>query len=383
MLKTCCSICKTTNLIDVLDLGMHPCADLFVNDTDKQNGIADKVWPLIICECKSCGHIQTKYKISQDTRYKEYEYSFVSSHSKSYCDYWDRFAIDNIVPGENVLEIGCNDGYLLNACKKIGCKILGIDPSPNMVSLAKQRGLDVICGYFEQTEIKQKTYDVIIANNVVNHIDDLETCMNAVKKSLKKEGRFIVQIPDCDWMFRSNMFDQIYHEHVHYFTEKSLTNLASLYGFEVKKIQHVDFHGKSLLVTMKIDSKYKKSFTNHCNEFDFDSLSNFIQTKRRNVISKINDTLINGRKIVTLGASAKGNTFLNYIGLTSKDIECVLEVSSLKLNKFTPLSRIKICSEDKIKEFRDPLVLVTTWNLPMHVQEKLLSINPTIEFYNP
>lgn len=383
MWRKYCGICENAYPIEVLDLGMHPCADLFINQSDIHEGISDKIWPLIVCECKFCGHIQTKYEVSQDVRYKDYEYSFISSHSKSYCDYWDNFAKKAVTPGDNVLELGCNDGYLLSVCKNMGCKTLGVDPSPNMAKIAQDRGLEVICDYFESANIETEKFNVIIANNVLNHIDDLKKCMRLVHKSLVGCGKFVIQVPDWTWMVESNLFDQIYHEHVHYFTEKSIRNLAEVHGFFVSNIEQVEFHGKSLLVTLIKDSIGQNSITNYSGQLDYDFLSKHIKNVRIKTLEKINETLSQNREIIALGASAKGNTFLNYVGLSSKDISGILEVSDLKIGKCTAMSRIEIFEEDKIRELHNPLVLLTTWNLPKIVQHKLLEKNSTIEFYNP
>lgn len=383
MWRKYCGICENAYPTEVLNLGMHPCADLFVNQTDICEGIEDKIWPLIVCECKTCGHIQTKYEVSQDTRYRDYEYSFVSSHSKSYCDYWDNFAKQFVTFGDDVLELGCNDGYLLSVCKNMGCKTLGVDPSPNMAKIAKQRGLDIICGYFESANIESNKFNVIIANNVLNHIDDLKKCLQLVHKSLVTGGKFVIQVPDWEWMVESNLFDQIYHEHVHYFTQKSIENLAQLHGFFVSNIEQVNFHGKSLLATLIKDNLVKKPITNYSGQLQYSNLAKHIKSVRLKTLQKINQTLSQNREIVALGASAKGNTFLNYIGLSCKDITGILEVSDLKIGKYTAMSRIKIFEEDKIRELHNPLILLTTWNLPKIVQQKLLEKNPTIEFYNP
>lgn len=377
MLRQACSICGDNRLVDVIDLGLHPCADTFLPKDYVVAGGPDQVWPLIVCECSSCKHVQTKFEVAQDVRYRDHEYSFVSSHSANYKRYWDDFAAKRVVSGDRVLEIGCNDGYLLEACMKLGCTVFGVDPSPNMVSIAAARGIAVTCAYFEQIGLSMapNSVDVVIANNVLNHIDDLSSCMLAVKHVLASKGRFVVQVPSWGWMVRNDALDQIYHEHVHYFTESSLRKLGTLHGLQLVSVELAKFHGESLVATFTTSST-PTIVTDQ--SLDYQRAFVAMENKRRSTVHLVEGAVSLGKTVLALGASAKGNTFLNYARLTNKQISYVLDVSDLKIGKYTPLSRIPIVHEEMISEIKHPVILTTTWNLPKTVLDNLRRLNSRV-----
>lgn len=375
-----CAICGDQRLKDVIDLGEHPCADYFVNVKDLQT--SDPTWRLIVTRCDACGHAQTKNIVSRVTRYEENEYSFVSSHSISNRNYWDRLALETVTSDERVLEFGCNDGYFLEACRKKGCVVRGVDPSSVMVDLARSRGIDVTCGYFEDIVLERETYDIVFASNVLNHVDDLSRCFEQTRSILKDGGRFVVQVPDWRWMIDTAALDQIYHEHVHYFTADSLRLLARSHGFVVSSHQEVDFHGRSLLMCFVVDDvRHERDLTSTRSITEgemIESLERFTQ-KTREINEIVTRAHVENRDVFALGASAKGNTLLNCADLTWENMTAVLDISDRKVGKYTPKTRIPILNEAVIASTYRPLIITTTPNLPNSVHINLRKLNAQVE----
>ena len=362
---------------------MHPCADTFVSRG--QYAGCDKVWPLIVCMCENCGHVQTRYRVSQDTRYKETEYSFVSSHSESYRKYWNEFALKHTNPGQTIVELGCNDGYLLKKCEDNGCHAFGIDPSEAMVTIALARGLDVFCGYFEDGIIsRDNCVDLLIACNVLNHVDNIQRCMETAFNVLKDDGRFVIQVPSWSWMVENGGFDQVYHEHVHYFSVASMASMAKRFGFTMTDVELVNFHGVSMVVTLrKGDVASSCDVGTHPDVATITIASKKFDTHVERLQSELFALRAVGRTVFTLGASAKGNTLLTCAHATHREVKAVLEVSDRKIDKFTPLSRIPIVDEGTLAMHNDPVVVLTTRNLPTSVVNNLKRINPTTEVLAP
>ena len=200
MKRSKCLICDSEKLIRVIKLGMHPFADSFISE--KRYSESEKVYPLNCMLCEECGHLQNEYLTSPNDRYSDHEYSYTSSNSNFSKNHWMEFS--NIVfskiplngKTQKVLEIGSNDGFLGIIAKEKGYEYIGVDASPHMVSLAKKNKIETICGLFGK-EIKNKlkdrfnSFELIIANNVLNHADNLKEFIDSVEKLLSKNGIFV------------------------------------------------------------------------------------------------------------------------------------------------------------------------------------------------
>jgi SAM-dependent methyltransferase len=389
MQRTNCLCCDSKNLSEVIDLGMHPYADTFITKDKYFN--ADKFYPLIVDLCEQCHCIQTRCITSPYERYVENNYSYSSSNSKYSMNHWIDFAKDTSLyltdPNDVVYEIGCNDGFLLEQYKNIGYKVKGIDASPFMCDLMKSKGLDVSCGVFDSkyADEEECNFKLIIANNVLNHSNNPLDFLLGVKKLLAQDGIFVFELPYWAEGVADGKFDQIYHEHVTYFTESFAVNLTQRAELSVIKIEKVNYHGVSLRVFC---SNKKQLEFNISNEEWFDEnlfkkdfyirWSKGIEEKRNNFMCKIYD--LAHKRIVAIGAAAKGNTFLNYYNLNSSLINFVTDNSDYKVGKFTPGTRIPIVKDEELKNAGELNAIILSWNISDILKEKLLVINPNLRY---
>ena len=175
-----CLACKSKNVTQIIDLGMHSFADRFIS---KENfSESDPAFPLTCSICNECGLIQNDISTPPEARYQASEYSYTASNSKFSINYWKQYAKDICKKltkdSKECLEIGSNDGTLLEFFKENGLNVTGVDASPLMVSLANDKGLNAYCGIFghensnAENQWENKKYDLIVANNVLNHSDD-------------------------------------------------------------------------------------------------------------------------------------------------------------------------------------------------------------------
>ena len=400
-LRKSCLICQSNKIQDIIDLGMHPFADKFIKENDKY--LDEKIFPLVVCLCRNCGNIQQKIITKPEARYSDNEYSYTSSNSNYSRLYWKDFANDivKIKSGTNlkILEIGSNDGYLLSLLKKFNSFVLGIDPSPNMNKLAKKRGINTLQDLFSLKNIYKikkiyKKFDLVIANNVLNHSNDPGDFFRGIKKILKEDGLFITENPYWPDTIAKGFFDQIYHEHVSYFTIKSILKICENNNLYIYDIIKTKYHGSSIKIIIGFDkkketkkkiSKFIKIETNKkiFNYSFYKKLMKKINYKKLKFIKKLINLKLQSKKIICIGASAKGNTFLNFYGLNTNLIDFVTDLSPEKIGKLTPLSRIPIKSDYEISKIEKPYIILTAWNLSNILRKKIKKINSNFKILNP
>jgi len=298
-----------------------------------------------------------------------------------------------------IIEVGSNDGYLIQQFKPAN-KVLGVDPSKAMVEIAaSQYGIETVNDFFTSTSSQKiKTdfgpADLIIANNVFNHANDPLDFAKGVHNLLKDGGVFVFESPYWLDTIQSQHFDQIYHEHISYFTVKSAYNLLSKVGLEIFDVEHVDYHGGSLRVYAKkvqqIAPKPIDLIADMINEeirlglFETKTYQDFqknITTTRDKFLAKLYDLRAQGFPIVAVGAAAKGNTLLNFYRLDKTVIDFVTDSSPHKQGKYTPLTRIPIVGDEIFRQYDQGVyALVLSWNISDILKENLLKINNKIKF---
>ena len=399
MKRNTCLICSSSKIKKVLDLGYHSFADTFIPADRKYDNLP--VYNLSCMMCEDCGNIQTAAKTDATDRYSLFDYSYTSSNSKISRDHWKKYCSEcvaklDIEKNSFVLEIGSNDGYLLEQFKKKGYKILGVDASPFMADLAKNKSIPTIVGLFNKKMagkiIEQHgKANLVVANNVLNHSENPINFVQGVYDLLEEEGSFIYELPYWKCSVESEKIDQVYHEHVTYFTAKSSKELLERVGFKILSIEVVDYHGGSLRVFAKKTSKNMKCeklydmISNEqflFNEETYVQLTNSFNNRKNKLLKTIYDIKSRGDKLLAIGAAAKGNTLLNLLNVDNTTIDWVTDVSLYKQGKLTPLTNIPICDDNIILNYDKVYALILSWNLSEKIKEKLKSLNPQIHFIN-
>ena len=383
----------------IIDLGMHPYADTFIKK-DQLNK-SEPVYPLQCFLDEKTGYIKVGYETNPNERYNLYDYSYTSSNSEFSKKYWESYAIEvciilNIYKPIDITEIGSNDGYLSYQFKKMGHNVLGIDSSSYMSEIANKLGIKTYCGIFDYdlSKLIKDEYgkkDLIIANNVFNHANNPLSFARGVKNILSNDGVFIFEVPYWYNTIMDKKFDQIYHEHVSYFTVKSSVELLKSIGLNVFDVDVVDYHGGSIRVYSKVNpTKVSSSVSDLIKKeeeaglFKLKTYSDFmvnIKVKRANFLKKLYSILEKNIPIVAVGAAAKGNTFLNFYNLNNTNIDYVTDISEHKRGKYTPLTRIPIQDDKTVFEKYDEVyVIILSWNISSMLKKKLKEINKNIKF---
>ncbi len=384
--------------IEILNLGFHPYADTFIEK--KYLKLSEPIYKLSCTLNKKSYLIQNKFKTPDYERYNLYDYSYTSSNSSYSKVYWqkyfsnvdDNFKDDGKISKKiKVLEIGSNDGYLLSQFKKNDYSVLGIDASKKMCQLAnkkKIKTLNLIFNFENSKNIKRKygTFDLIIANNVLNHSNNPEDFVKAAKNVMSKNSLFIVEFPYWLNLVRDKKFDQIYHEHVSYFTIKYFDNFLKRLNLSITNIQETEYHGGSLRIFLKKKPFITKNQLVQIYIKKEEKLGLFkkktylrfmkeIKKRKMLLLKKIIRYKSLNYKIVGIGAAAKANTFINYMGFNHEVIDFVTDISKFKIGKWLPLSRIPIKHDNKIRNIKKLCIIVLSWNLSKILKPKILKIN--------
>lgn len=402
MFRKNCLICNDINIVDIIDLGMHPFADTFIPKS--QIHLSEKVYPLIVQLCGSCGNIQLSCETVPEERYQDYEYSYTSSNSNYSKSYWSNYSkeIQKLFSKESklkILEIGSNDGYLLSLLKNFGHDVIGIDASPLMNELALKNGVISKLGIFDYKFSKNilsefGKFDLIIANNVFNHADNPQSFFKAACYLLKDKGFFVFESPYWFNSISSGKFDQIYHEHVTYLTARATEKIVSLNNMNISDIQLSEYHGGSIRFIISKDKndkgieKTKKFIYEETKLGLFSPLfyKEFMQNldyKKNIFMEKIYKSLNNSSSLICIGAAAKANTFLNFYGLNNKLVDYITDASPIKIGKYTPLTRIPVASDKILKNFKNPNIIFTAWNVSKNLKKNIHEINPNYVEQNP
>jgi SAM-dependent methyltransferase len=352
MFRKQCLCCGSDDLKEIIDLGMHPMADTFVSAQRLSEG--DRVYPLICDLCPRCCQIQLRASTDPEERYVKADYSYTSSNSQTSRSHWDEFAQSvasqlAIPQGATVVEIGSNDGYLLKQFQAQGFDTLGIEPSPVMAEMARSAGIETERAFFSLglaqalgRRLKAKPL-LIAANNVFNHANDPVDFAKGIKALLDPLGTYVFELPYWLCSIEQGKFDQIYHEHVSYFTVSYAINLFKQLAMTVVRAEEVDYHGGSIRVFVRhegagaIDPSVE-AFVARERKAELFSESTYAQFMarildvRNRFLPRLYELKLAGHAIVCAGAAAKGNTFLNFYNLDSTLIDWVTDSSPSRIN---------------------------------------------------
>ena len=385
---------------EIIDLGLHPFADTFVKKN--QLDICEPLFPLKCFLNSKTGYIRNSIITNDVSRYNLYDYSYTSSNSSYSRKYWIKYGISamnefEIDQNTKILEIGSNDGFLLKQFRKKTNKLWGNDASKFMCELSKKskiRSFNCIFNSKNSGIIKNQigSIDIIIANNVLNHANNPYDFLKGVHKLLAKKGVVIFELPYWYHLVKQEKFDQIYHEHISYFTIKFAFNILKACGLEITKIIETDYHGGSIRVFAKKSKKIKKNKI--VKEYIFretkdgifkrktyEKITKSLIIKKQKFLKKIINYKLMNYKVIGVGAAAKANTFLNFIGIDSSLMDFVTDNSKYKIAKYTPLSRIPIKHDNALKKAgKKVCVVILSWNLEKILKLKLPKLNRNIKF---
>jgi len=384
-----CRICMSSNLEEILDYGNVALADGFLDTED--DIVDEKSYPLHLMFCLDCRHVQISEILSPGLLFQDYVYE--TNTSDAITSYVTKFSQEILIrygSGHHlprVLEIASNDGTVLSCFKEQGCEILGIDPAENIASVANNKGIRTLPEFFSQTIAESVIneygkWDIIIARNVIAHVKELHSVFQGIRLLLADEGFCVIEVPHLETMFRELQYDQVFHEHIGYHSLDSIVRLADQFGMKVVDVEKVWVHGGSIRVFLQPSQSSKRSADNVKQMLHDEMKIGLLEMNRwdefrqrvinqRDLLRKEIDLLNgSGLKVAAYGASGKGQSMLQFVGLDQRLVEYVVDRSARKQGKLTPGTHIKIFPPSHIyKEFPD-VILLCAWNLSKEIYKQ-------------
>lgn len=375
-----CRLCGSRELAQVMSLGATPLANEFV--TAAQRGKPQETFPLDVCFCRGCGHVQLRDVVDPERLFRNYVY--VSGTSSVFVDHFKRYAesvsaFAGLKPGEQVLEIGSNDGTLLRFFQQAGCEVLGIDPARQIAEAATAQGMRTLPEFFTLALAQRLSGEgmrpkVIAANNVFAHADDLHGIAAGVAHLLHPDGIFVFEVSYLLDVVEKTLFDTIYHEHLSYHTVKPLIGFLERHGLELIDAQRVESHGGSLRAIAKrhggrlnrqpgVDALIKEEAARGLHGPEaFHAFFNDIQ-QRRQELAKVLEGF-KGRRVAGFGAPAKATTLMFHFSLGAGTLAYIVDDSPLKQGLFSPGHHIPVVPSSHLYDaaHRPDAALILAWN---------------------
>lgn len=384
-----CLACGSSNLFSYLDLGKQPLANNYQKEPEEL-----PKYPLQANYCTNCSHSQLSIAVNPSEMFKDYKY--VSGTTQTLKDHFEQLIPLCVGHGKEVLDIGCNDGTLLEVFRRYGFRIYGVDPAENIAEITKDKGIEVLVDFWSaKTSFKMtRSFDVITACNVFAHnlnpLDFLKGCYRV----LNPTGILLIEFPYSFETIKHTQFDQFYHEHINYFNAHSFITLAERAGFHIKDVALFPIHGGSIAFVLQklfspICEKARALVVKEEKEglHQFHTYSDFQRRVDRSVsdlqIACQLSTQPPRKKVIGYGASAKSSVVLNYGKLPG--IEYIVDDNPLKHHLYCPGSNIPILPPDVLATETEELkVIMFSWNFQKEIQKKIKELYPSlkVEFWN-
>ena len=383
-----CRMCGSRSLHRYLDLGRTPLANSYLDE--KTRNEPEFTEELCIQLCRDCGLSQLTKVVHPDRMFRHYLY--VSATTATIRDHFAEFAgtvakAADAAPGDLALDIASNDGTLLAAFKAVGLKPIGVDPATNLAKEANEKGLTTWCDYWSLPVAEKLARElgkpkVITAANVFAHADGLVEFAKGVGACLAPGGVFSIECPYLVDFIEKNEFDTAYHEHVSFVGLTPLARLMKAHGLELWDAEYFpDIHGGT--IRSFISREGERAPTARLREMlekerafgikdpkVYDAFAARVLRNRELLRALVSELRAKGQTVWAYGASAKGNTLMNFFGLDSSSVPRAIDDNPKKWGYLTPGARMEVVGIDALKTSKVDVLLLLAWNFEKEIRRR-------------
>jgi SAM-dependent methyltransferase len=377
-----CRLCGAPLTESFVDLGATPLANSYLSAGDLDR--PEPVYPLHARVCGECRLVQVEDAVPPDAIFSDYAYfsSYASSwvaHARRYAEAMvPRFGLD---AGSLVVEVASNDGYLLQHFVGMGIPVLGIEPAANVAEAAEAIGVPTRVMFLGEASARTLAEegvaaDLVAGNNVLAHVPDLNDFVAGLAILLKPDGVLTMEFPHLLRLVEGVQFDTIYHEHYSYLSLLAVERAFARHGLAVFDVEELPTHGGSLRVfAHRAGStahqagpglqavRDKEAAANMDGDAFYAGFAPRVEAVRDALIDFLERARTEGKTVAAYGAAAKGNTLLNYCGVTAGQVAFVVDANPHKQGHWLPGSRLPIHPPAMLKEAQPDYVLILPWNL--------------------
>ena len=381
-----CLICKTT-IQPFISFGRMPIANGFLL---KEEFGREFFFELKAGYCGRCHMVQLTELVDPTLLFHD-NYAYFSSISVRMARHFKEFSgmvRSEYLPGRDpfVVEIGSNDGIMLQNFAQSGIRHLGIEPSANVAQVAIAKGVHTIIRFFDEEageELRREhgPADALLGANVICHLPDIHSIIRGVRALLKEEGVFIFEDPYLGDIIEKTTYDQIYDEHVFYFSLHSLNNLFALYDMEIVNAVPQNVHGGSMRYVaagkgvMKVNPLVSRLLAREdemglTRPGTYDAFRERVHSSRDRLMGLLTDLRGKGKRITGYGATSKSTTVTNFCGITPGLLDYISDTTPGKQGKYSPGAHIPVVPYERFKERYPDYALLFAWNHAGEIMEK-------------
>lgn len=392
-----CRVCDSTHLEPVIDLGEQPWCNNFLKKEDVGK---EPFYPLRVLFCHDCHTSQLDFTVKKEVMFGDHTY--LSGVTKSLSEHFRNIAheVDSrFFAGQSrksVIDIGSNDGTQLKHFQALGYEVMGVESSKTTARIANEAGVPTLNTFFNLEAMSGigKQFDVFNAAGVFFHLEELHSVCEAIKTGLKRDGVFVVQFLYMKSIMENLAFDQIYHEHLLYYTLETIEVLLNRHGLSMFDAYLAPIHGGAIIGFIshkglrqssdRLLAMREEERTSGCNTIEaYREFDRRIRRMKQENLTYLNQAKTAGKRVYGFGAPVKGNTMLNYFGVGPDLIECLVEKNTLRRGLYSPGMHIPLLIEDEVTDVPD-IYYVLAWNFKKEIlANNQVLIDKGVEFYFP
>ncbi len=388
-----CRMCAAALTESFCDLGMSPLSNSY--RSARQLLEMEPFYPLHAYFCTRCFLVQLPEHASAQSIFSEYAY--FSSYSEGWLAHardYARAMTKGLALGaqSRVVEIGSNDGYLLQYFQETGIPVLGIEPARNVAQVATGRGIPTRNIFFGEETARLLAAeglkaDLLVGNNVLAHVPDINGFIAGLKLLLAGDGVITLEFPHLLRLVEGIQFDTIYHEHFSYLSLVTVETALAAKELVVFDVEELPTHGGSLRVHACHRDSAKAQASARVGKVkareiaaglcDADAMRGFaarVAEAKRALLDFLISARRSGKSVAGYGAAAKGNTLLNYCGVRTDFLDYVVDRSPHKQGLFLPGTHIPIHAPEMLRRTRPDYVLILPWNLKEEIVTQMREV---------
>lgn len=378
--RTTCRACAASHLRLVIDLGSTALANSFPRSSAEF--AAESRVPLELYFCPDCSLVQLLHVVPAEQLFSNYIYvtgtsDTIASHNRAYAS--SVVKVLGLSATDLVVEVASNDGSLLRCFQPHGVRVLGVEPATNIAERAVASGVPTVNRFFGHDEGQRLRAEfgaarVVIGNNVLAHVDDTLGFLRGARELLAADGRAIFEVPYLGEFIERLEYDTVYHEHLCYFSVTALMRMFEGAGMRIVRVERHPVHGGSVRVFGALASHAsvhgpdalafaEQERAAGWTRFErYERFALDVAKNRRELIELLTRLRDEGKTVAGYGAPAKGNTLLQYCGITPELLPYTVDKNPMKVGRFTPGSHLPVLPVEALLERQPDFVLILAWN---------------------